>query len=589
MGLLKIVMGTTRISCIVFFLLLGLMSFGQSTITIEVNWPNWSSENRVSFRSPSLVQIGSSICNPAACFDGIGNNSYSNSGSLATYTGISQGLGYSLLLEDDFGDAWNGAGSFVRVYQNGSLILTADLTVGSSTEVFFDIENDTDGDGIYDSVDIDDDNDGITDEEEYCTNANVAFFGSSNVGTRTVSFSHANTGYTRLDLTTFDNSFQITVNGTTVHNSILEFENGALGGGEIYTRFQSDNALIASPWVANSNGLPRLRLLIDESGTVSVFGSRTTGSANLEPMQAEGGVPFNTITWVSGTNSFTLVNQDGPGPESLNGTIFASAICDTDGDGLDNSLDLDSDNDGIYDIVESGVLATAGVNDMNNNGVIDGAPAAFGANGLFSNIENVDTAYADLNYSIADSDGDATYDLFELDADNDSCNDVNEAGYTDANSDGILGPLLVTVDSNGLVTSGSDGYTEPLDVNINAVYEFQEAGAGPTITTEPISIAVCPECIAQFEVIGLNIDTYQWQVLESGIWVDLTDTVVYSGTGTNTLSINTIQANGKQYRAELSNVYYACDPTEFSNIVTLNTKVNQILTNRRITYRVNKQ
>ena len=582
-------MDCTKMLFRAFFLLLGFISYGQATITIEVNWPSWSSENRVTFRDPSFAQIGTSICNPAACFNGVGDNSYSNSGSLATYPGISQGIGYSLLLEDSFGDAWNGAGSFVSVYQNGNLIVTADLTAGSSTEVFFNIENDTDGDGIFDSVDIDDDNDGITDEEEYCTNADVAFFGSSNAGTRTVSFSHENTGYTKLDLITFDNSFQLTVNGTTVHNSILEFENGALGGGEIYVRFLSDNSLIASPWVANSNGLPRLRLLIDETGIVSVYGTRTTGATNLELMQAEGGVAFNTITWVSGTNSFTLVNQDGPGPESLNGTIFASAICDTDGDGLDNSLDLDSDNDGIFDIVESGVLATLGVNDADNNGVIDGASATFGTNGLFLNIENIDTSYADLIYSISDSDGDGTYDPYELDADNDNCNDVNEAGYTDPNSDGILGPLLVAIDGNGQVTSGIDGYTTPADANSNAIYEFQEVGAVPTITSEPISIAVCPECTAQFEVISLNTDGYQWQVLESGIWIDLTDTAIYSGTNTNTLTINDIQSNGKQYRAELTNVYYVCDPLEFSNIVTLNTKVNYMVTNRRITYRVNKE
>lgn len=578
-----------KIRFFLLFLLWGFMSYGQATITIEVNWPSWSSENRVTFRDPSFVQIGSSICNPSACFTGTGNNSYSNSGSLATYTGIATGAGYSILLQDSYGDAWNGSGSFVRVFQDGVLLVASDLTAGSSSEVFFDIEIDTDGDGIFDSVDIDDDNDGITDEEEYCTNANVAFFGSSNVGARTVSFSHTNTGYAKLDLTTFDNSFQLTVNGTTVHNSILEFENGALGAGEIYTRFQSDNALISAPWVANSNGLPRLRLLINEAGTVTVYGTRTTGSTSLELMEAEGGVAFNTITWVSGTNSFTLVNQDGPGPESLNGTIFASAICDSDGDGLDNSLDLDSDNDGIYDIVESGVLAISGVNDTNNNGIIDGVPATFGANGLFSIIENIDTGYADLNYSVSDSDGDNIYDPYELDSDNDSCNDVNEAGYTDPNSDGVLGPLPITINSSGLVTSGVDGYTAPADVNSNTIYEFQEVGAAPTISTEPISLTVCPECTAQFEVIGTDIDTYQWQMLEGGIWLDVTDSAIYSGSTTNTLTINGVTSNGKQYRALLTNVYYVCDPTTFSNSVTLNTRVNQIITNRRITFRVNKQ
>ena len=36
-----------------------------------------------------------------------------------------------------------------------------------------------------------------------------------------------------------------------------------------------------------------------------------------------------------------------------------------------------------------------------------------------------------------DSDGDNTADYLELDSDNDGCNDVAEAGYTDANGDEI--------------------------------------------------------------------------------------------------------------------------------------------------------
>ncbi|RNC91559.1 MAG: sodium:calcium exchanger [Allomuricauda sp.] len=113
--------------------------FGQATITIEVNWPNWSSENRVTFRDPSNVQIGASICNPAACFNGAGNNSYNNIGSPATYAGVAYGTGYDILLEDTWGDGWNGGASYVRVYQDGILIVDTDLTGGTSTVFTFDI------------------------------------------------------------------------------------------------------------------------------------------------------------------------------------------------------------------------------------------------------------------------------------------------------------------------------------------------------------------------------------------------------------------------------------------------------------------
>ena len=451
---------------------------------------------------------------------------------------------------------------------------------------------DTDGDGISDDVDLDDDNDGMTDEEEYCTTANTAFLLSQDVGTRTVVLNHTDSGYLRLDFSSMDNSFQLDINGTTVHPSILEFENGALGAGEEYFRFQSDNTFISSPWVANSNGLPRIRLIIDETGVVSFYGTRTTSSTTLEIMQAEAGTPFNTITWVPGANNvFTVTNQSGPGPEGFTGVLFVSALCDTDGDGVLNSLDLDSDNDGIYDIVESGVLNEAGVNDANNDGIIDGIASTFGNNGLFSTIENNDMPFADLTYTILDSDADGTYDPYELDADNDSCNDVTESGFTDNNGDGLLAALPTTVSSTGLVTGTSaiDGYTTPDDNNSNGAYDFQEASTAPPISLEPNSPIICPGCNTTITVAATDVTSYQWQLFNGVSWDDLTDTGIHSGTTTATLVLTdtTPSDNGNQYRVILDNVAYVCDTTT-SDTGTLTFQVNAVITNRRITYRVNK-
>ncbi len=451
---------------------------------------------------------------------------------------------------------------------------------------------DTDNDGILDDVDLDDDNDGMTDEEEYCTTANTTFLVSQDVGDRSVVVHHTDTGYLRLDFSSMDNSFQLDINGTSVHPSILEFENGALGAGEEYFLFQSDNAFISSPWVANTNGLPRLRLIINESGKVTFYGTRTTTSTSLEIMHAQAGTPFNTINWVPGFNNvFTITNQAGPGPEGFTGVLFASALCDTDGDGLINSLDLDSDNDGIYDIVESGVLNVAGINDGNNNGIIDGSASAFGNNGLHTNIEDNDLAYANLTYAIADSDVDGIYDPFELDADNDGCKDVFEAGYTDGNNDGILAALPTLVNSNGLVTGTSvvDGYTTPNDGNSNGTYDFQEASSLPTITSQPVNIAICPGCSTTISVSATNVSSYQWQIFNGTSWIDLTDTGIYGNTTTDTLSITyaTPADNGNQYRVVLTNNSYICDTTK-SNTATLTIQVDTVISNRRITYRVDK-
>lgn len=448
---------------------------------------------------------------------------------------------------------------------------------------------DTDGDGIGDNVDLDDDNDGITDEEEYCSTINTSFLTSANVGERSVIINHTDTGYLRLDFSSMDNSFQLDINGSTIHPSVLEFENGALDAGDEYFVFQSDGSFISQPWSANSNGIPRLRLIVNEYGEINLYGSRTTSSTTLELMEAQGGTSFNTIPWTPGNNNtFTVTNQAGPGPEGFTGELFASAICDTDGDGISNELDLDSDNDGIFDIVEAGVLNEGGVADANNDGRIDGAIAGSGSNGLFNAIEDVDTEYALLSYSIIDSDSDGSYDAYILDADGDGCNDVLEAGFTDNNNDGYLGPNPVTVNANGLVTSGSDGYTAPADNNSNTTYDYREIGSAPSISAQPTNTATCPGCTTSLTATVIA-DQFQWQYYNGSIWTNLSDGGIYSGTTTNTLTITgpTSNENNTQYRLLTSNNGYICGTTT-SDVATLTLQVNSIITNRRITYRVNK-
>ncbi|TLP75648.1 ice-binding family protein [Maribacter sp. ACAM166] len=439
---------------------------------------------------------------------------------------------------------------------------------------------------------LDDDYDGMTNEEEYCTTSNATFLVSQDVGARLVVVTHTDTGYLRLDFSSMDNSFQLDINGTTVHPSVLEFENGALGAGEEYFVFQSDNTFISSPWVANTNGLPRLRLIVDELGKITFYGTRASTSTSLEIIQAQASTPFNTINWIPGSNnSFTITNQSGPGPEGFTGVLFASALCDSDGDGVINSLDLDSDNDGIYDIVESGVLDVSGVNDVDNDGIIDGVASDFGNNGLHSNIEDNDMANANLTYTIADSDVDGIYDAFEIDADNDACNDVLEAGYSDTNNDGILAALSTVVNSNGLVTGSSviDGYTTPDDNDSNSTYDFQEASSLPTITLQPMNSVICPGCSSTFSVTPADATSYQWQIFNGTSWLDLTNTGIHSTTTTDALSITnaTSADNDNQYRVVLAKNNYVCGTT-ISNTATLTIRGNTVITNRRRTYRVKK-
>ncbi|MFE3870331.1 T9SS type B sorting domain-containing protein [Flavobacterium sp. ZS1P70] len=220
-------------------------------------------------------------------------------------------------------------------------------------------------------------------------------------------------------------------------------------------------------------------------------------------------------------------------------------------------LDLDSDNDGIYDLVESGSNAI----DANKDGVIDGLAASFGTNGLFDALETSPDS-GKLNYIVTDTDSDGNFNYIDLDSDNDLCNDVTEAGFTDPNFDGLLGNNPITINTNGIVKSGT-GYTIP---NVNYI-----TAAPISITTQP---NVAPTCELQNATITLtdnNGNSYQWQIFKGGSWTDIVDDATYAGATTNTLSITSVESgmNRTKYRVQLNKTGNTCGLLSSETILTV--------------------
>ncbi|WP_234859124.1 Ig-like domain-containing protein [Aquimarina aquimarini] len=235
---------------------------------------------------------------------------------------------------------------------------------------------------------------------------------------------------------------------------------------------------------------------------------------------------------------------------------------DTDGDTIVDRLDLDSDNDGIYDAVE------AGHNQTHVNGVVPGAVSGDGVPDTVQGAGNESSGT--VNYTVADSDTDTNFNFLELDSDNDGCNDVVEAGFTDGDTNGYLGSGTfgagLTVDGNGVVTSGSDGYT---GTNVNVT----TAGIAPSITTQPINATICSGGDTTFTVATSDGDAYQWQLFNGTIWEDLIDTGIHSTTNTATLTITNglIADNGNEYRVIVSSSTYVCTTvTSNTAILTVN-------------------
>ncbi|MGB5553597.1 MAG: T9SS type B sorting domain-containing protein, partial [Flavobacteriaceae bacterium] len=130
--------------------------------------------------------------------------------------------------------------------------------------------------------------------------------------------------------------------------------------------------------------------------------------------------------------------------------------------------------------------------------------------GLNQGAGNYDNVRIDFDY-----DGDGSPDCLDLDSDEDGCNDVIEAGFTDDDKEGFLGTGAPTVDANGLVTSGTDGYTPLLPGNF--IRSFANA---PALNTPVANQNVCIGATATF-TIDVTADApgtmqYEWTVSTDG-------------------------------------------------------------------------
>ena len=123
-----------------------------------------------------------------------------------------------------------------------------------------------------------------------------------------------------VDFATLDNSGTIRVNGTSIISTpYLEFENANYDAATDSRVTFADGTDASNPWVANTNGLPRIQVIITESG-IEIWGTRTSTSASLERMVLQSG-SFVLPNITTGQNTVELVNHDDNGPDGMVGTI----------------------------------------------------------------------------------------------------------------------------------------------------------------------------------------------------------------------------------------------------------------------------
>jgi len=221
---------------------------------------------------------------------------------------------------------------------------------------------------------------------------------------------------------------------------------------------------------------------------------------------------------------------------------------DSDNDTVLDFYDLDSDNDGITDLVETGQLGL--LSDTDLNGIIDSG-GSFGINGWDDNAETIPDSNL-IGYTLNDFDGDTIFSYIDEDSDGDGCSDVIEAGFSDANNDNYLGDGNVLVDliadlstGQGLVTNASDGYTLPNSDYLTA--------APINIITQPTNQASCELGATTFSIETNTIDSYQWQVSSDGVtWTDVIDNANYSNATTNALTVSNTPLSFQNYSYRVS-------------------------------------
>ena len=151
---------------------------------------------------------------------------------------------------------------------------------------------------------------------------------------------------------------------------------------------------------------------------------------------------------------------------------------DTDGDGLEDFRDVDSDNDGLPDLAEAAGFGS----DADGDGLVD--------NFADANSDGLDDGVAVASISGEDIDADGIPDHLDLDTDNDGVFDLVEAGGVDVDNDGMVDDFSANDDDGDGFVALFDGdeqisLTAILpDSNGNGVPDVDEAIAStPSVGT----------------------------------------------------------------------------------------------------------
>jgi outer membrane protein OmpA-like peptidoglycan-associated protein len=396
-------------------------------------------------------------------------------GGSVTCTGTGGAIGSNPLIgtADDAGNSVTVAGDLV-------VILPTDAD-GDGISDGLEGTGDTDGDGIPDFQDPDSDNDGIPDIEEEMNQPPLSGDDADGDGIDDAIDVDA-TGGTDINGDGIDDAFAPTDSDGDGTPNYLDADSDGDGVPDI----------VEGAGDVDGDGIPNYLDTDSDADGIPDF----VEADNLPPLT---GMDADT----DGIDDALDVDATGGTDANVNGIDDALEPVDTDGDGLPDYQDIDSDDDRIPDAIE-GVVDSDGDAmpdwrdlDADNDGILD---AAEGPSGMDVDMDGIDDAYdasvtgeadvdgngvvddilsvdADMNgIPDADTDDDGTPDYRDLDADNDGINDVIEAGLADVDGDGQADAGSGPVGVGALPDTDNDSAPDFQDVDSDNDGAFDIAG-----------------------------------------------------------------------------------------------------------------
>lgn len=417
--------------------------------------------------------------------------------------------------------------NFKRKY-SASLLLAL-ITAGMSTQAYSSNEitiPDTDGDTRYDNTDNDDDNDGITDTQEFCQTDKDYSKDKSSVNIKIV-----------IDLDTYENNTSWTVDNKygmkaieksrPYHGGDFLCLDGGCNSDEVVTReftISNNGEYILNMYdaggltIGGNNGMNDRSGFLNNSDTnqtasykLYIDGVEAIGSDQYPNFGTHIAVPF-TVDTIPLLDGFTCLSgdpsrdDDGDGIVNYRDEDYAIAngselnnknvvaILDFDGDGIINSLDLDSDGDGIPDNVEAqttkGFIAVSASGSDN-----DGINRAYSNGG--KGLVPVNTDYAEgFDNDLPDFlDTNSDDDIVTIGGDRLEKTDSEESGLNvnlslNVGPDGISDSLgasyavpngIVSNPANDLTDSDGDAHTSPCALEEGEVcdVDYRDAASDP--------------------------------------------------------------------------------------------------------------